>query len=235
MTWLDLGRVWLGVLALSAGFPALADVDATLLAEGWREVVFDGKIPNRFAPAEGGGVVVESDGSVSLLERSLDVDLGATPLLSWRWRVDEQAPPTDLTVKGEDDRSLALYVAFPFVPEEAGAMERMKRAIVENVVGKEAPGRVLIYVWGGEGERGNHVESPHLGQSGISTILRPAGTEAGFWFEELVDIAEDYRRTFGSEPPDPMSIAIGADTDDSRSKAKGFVTDLVFVQRPETL
>ncbi|MGI9417182.1 MAG: DUF3047 domain-containing protein [Geminicoccaceae bacterium] len=230
----NLGRAWLGLLVVLVVMPALAAVDEILLADGWSEVTFDDKIPNRFLPGEAGDVVVQSDGSVSLVQRALDVDLEATPILSWRWRVTTQAPPTDLAVRGEDDRSLALYVAFPFVPEEAGVMERMRRAIVERAAGKEAPGRVLMYVWGGEGDRGDRVESPYLGSSGIITILRPAGAEPGVWLDEMVNIAEDYRRTFGSEPPDPISIAIGADTDDTGSQAEGFVAGLTFVERPRT-
>lgn len=226
---LDLRCTWLAILALFVGVPVLAAVDEALLDAGWREVTFDGKIANRFTPDGTGGVAVQSDKSVSLVQRPLDVDLEATPHLSWRWRVDAPVPPTNLAVKGEDDRSLALYVAFPFVPEEAGVMERMKRAIVEKLAGKEAPGRVLMYVWGGQGDRGDRVQSPYLGDAGMMTILRPARTEAETWFDETVDVAEDYRRTFGSEPPDPASIAIGADTDDTESLVLGVVADLLFV------
>lgn len=232
MLGLNSSRAWLGIFALLIGCPALANVDAALLADGWSEITFDGKTPNRFDDDEAGGVVVKSEGSVSLVQRPLDVDLEATPLLFWRWRVTAEAPPTDLTVKGMDDRTLALYVAFPFVPEEAGVVERMKRAIVERVVGKEAPGRILMYVWGGQGDRGDRLASPHLGQAGIITILRPAGTEPDAWFDEVVDVGADYRQTFGSAPPDPVSIAIGADTDDTASKAEGAVNGLAFIERP---
>lgn len=230
MPGLDLRCVWLGVLALLWAGGALADMGEGLRAEGWREVTFDGKMPNRFAQDEA-GIVVESEGSVSLLQRPVEVDLAMTPRLTWRWRATSSVPPTDLTVKGEDDRALALYVAFPFVPEEASVMERMKRAVVETVAGEEAPGRVLMYVWGGDGERGDRVRSPHLGASGMMTILRPASVSAEGWFEESVDLADDYRMIFGSEPPDPLYVAIGADTDDTETKVEGVVADLGFVSR----
>ncbi|MEM8951191.1 MAG: DUF3047 domain-containing protein, partial [Pseudomonadota bacterium] len=139
---LNLGRVWFLGLLLSLGLPALAGIDEALLADGWSETLFDGKAANRYETDGAGGVTVLSESSVSLVQRPLDVDLAATPLLTWRWRVDEAAPPTDLGVKGGDDRSLAIYVAFPFQPEKAGIMERMKRAVVESVAGEEAPGRV---------------------------------------------------------------------------------------------
>jgi hypothetical protein len=229
MAGLDLRWAWLGALAFTLAGPALADIDARLRAEGWQEITFDRKTPNRFRTDSSGTLLVESDRSVSLIQMPIDVDLDATPFLSWRWRVEQQAPPSDLGVKGEDDRSLALYVAFPFVPEEASIMERMKRAVVEAVAGKDAPGRVLMYVWGGDGTRGDQIESPHMGGSGIITILRPATMEPAIWFDEAINIAEDYRRIFGSEPPDPISLAIGADTDDTMSRVRGAVTDINFI------
>ncbi len=227
-------RTWLGVLALIVGFPALAmNVDQALLADGWLEITFDGKTPNRFSPDGFGGIAVLSDKSVSLIRRPLDVDLEETPFLSWRWQVTVPAPPADLSVKGEDDRSLALYVAFPFVPEEATVFERMRRSVVETVAGEEAPGRVLTYVWGGKAKRGDEVRSPYFGDSGMITVLRPANTSPGRWFEETVDIASDYRRIFGSVAPDPVSIAIGSDSDDTESMVEGVVANLDFVARSE--
>ncbi len=234
MLGLNFGRAWLASLLLSFGLPALAGVDEALLAEGWSEVVFDGKMPNRFAPDDSGGVAVFSEGTVSLLQRPLSVDLQQNPVLTWRWRVDQAAPPTDLAVKGGDDRSLAVYVAFPFQPEEASLMERTKRAIVENLAGKKVPGRVLVYVWGGAGERHDHVPNPYLGEAGMTTILRPAGSETGVWQDESIDVAEDYRDSFASEPPDPISIAIGADSDDTMSRIRAVITDLTFIERAKT-
>lgn len=228
---LYLNRAWLSIFALLASLPVLAQVDEALLAEGWSEVIFDGKAPNHFVSHASGGVTVMSNQSVSLARQPLSVDLEKTPYLAWRWRVESQVPPTDLSTKGEDDRSLALYVAFPFVPEEATLMERMKRAVVETAAGEEAPGRVLTYVWGGDGERFDRVQSPYLGASGIITILRPAHSDEGVWFDEIIDVADDYRQTFGSDAPDPISIAIGADSDDTSSEAKGVIADLSFVAR----
>ncbi len=230
----DLGRVWLVGLALLVGLPALAGVNEALLAEGWSEVLFDGKTPNHFAPDGSGGIAVVSEGDVSLLQRPVSVDLKRNPVLTWRWRVDQAAPPTDLSLKGGDDRSLAVYVAFPFQPEEASLMERTKRAVLESLVGEEAPGRVLVYVWGGKGKRGDHVPNPYLGEAGMTTILRPADSATGVWQEESIDVAEDYRNSFASEPPDPVSIAIGADSDDTMSKIQAFITDLTFIERTKT-
>jgi hypothetical protein len=102
---------------------------------------------------------------------------------------------------------------------------------VEAYAGKDAPGRVIAYVFGGEQPRGTVVESPHLGNAGAVRVLRPADSPTGEWFQERVDLAEDYRAAFGEEPPDPTQIAISADTDDTGSTSRGFVDALTFVGR----
>lgn len=216
-------------LACCLSVPALADVDQPLATQGWQEMTFDGKTTNRFALTKDGALQVDSDGSVSVLQKPLSIDIEATPILRWRWCVTEPAPATDLAIKGEDDRSLAVYVAFPFVPEEASAFEKLERKIVEKTAGPNTPGRILMYVFGGQGERGTIVPSPHLGEAGMMQILRPGGTPAGEWFEETIDITDDYRKAFGTEPPNPMSLAISADTDDTDSHSRGLVIDLGFV------
>ena len=232
MAGLNLGRAWMGVIALLAAVPGLAptraDVDTALIADDWREMTFDGKTPNSFARGGSDAIEVVSRESVSLLQKSIDVDLEATPILNWRWQVSQPAPATDLGIKGADDRSLAVYVAFPFVPEEASLWERFKRGLVEQVAGKDAPGRVLVYVFGGQGQRGDAIASPHLGEAGRLIILRPTDSASDHWYRESVDVAEDYRLSFGSEPPDPMSLAISADTDDTGSTARGLIADLDF-------
>ena len=191
-----------------------------------------GKPANRFAGHPDGSIEVMSSSSVSRLYRPVEVDLDATPV-TWRWRVDQGVPPTDLTQKGEDDTAITLYVGFPWDSERASFTERLKRPLVETLAGEDAPGRVLAYVFGGKQRRGEVVESPHLGAAGAMRVLRPADSPTGEWFAERVDIAQDYRESFGEDPPDPTQIAISADTDDTGSTSRGFVAALAFLGRDE--
>ncbi len=212
---------------------AVAEVDDKLRARGWDEFVFQDKRPNQFSAIGDSGIEVVSQSSVSLLQIPVSVDIETQSILRWRWCVTQPAPMTQLSVRGEDDRSLAIYVAFPFEEEEATAFERMERKIVETTAGEDAPGRVLVYVWGGNEDRGALVDSPYLGASGMMKVLRPTRTPSGQWFSESIDIAEDYRLSFGSDAPNPLYIAISADTDDTQSTARGIVTNLEFLGSPK--
>lgn len=215
------------LLFFSAG-DAAAAVDEALQTKGWNEFLFDGLQANRFTARDDGGIGVISQGGVSLLKMPVSIDIDTLPALQWRWCVTEAAPATSLSIKGADDRSLAIYVAFPFIAEEASAFERIERKIVEATVGKDAPGRILMYVWGGEENRGTLIESPHLGNSGMMKVLRPAESPKNQWFQETINIADDYQAFFGTYPPNPSFIAISADTDDTNSASRGIVTDIEF-------
>jgi hypothetical protein len=218
------------VLALAPA-SAQAVVAPELESKGWREVPNPNKKENEFRAGADGVIEVISNGSVSTLYTPVEVDLDERPVLRWRWRVDEPAPATDLSVKGQDDCSLAVYVGFPFQPEQASFFDRLKRPLVESWVGEDAPGRVLRYVFCGRHEQGEVVESPYLGSAGRIEVLRPADSATGEWFEERVDLAADYRNAFGEEPPDPTQVAIQADTDNTHSTSRAAIADLAFVAR----
>jgi hypothetical protein len=225
-----LAAVLVLLLTLAPGM-ARAVIAPELEAEGWRELPNPNKKENVFSLTPEGAIEVISDDSVSTLHQPIEVDIDERPVLTWRWRVDEPAPATDLSVKGQDDCSLAVYVGFPFDPEQASFFERLKRPLVESWVGDDAPGRVLRYVFCGSHERGEVVESPYLGSAGVIKVLRPADSRAAVWFEEQVDLAADYRDAFGEEPPNPTQLAIQADTDNTHSKSRAYIADIAFVPR----
>ncbi|HYZ25691.1 MAG TPA: DUF3047 domain-containing protein [Geminicoccaceae bacterium] len=226
----DLGLALVALLALVPGM-AQAVVGPELQAAGWRELANPNKAENAYRAGPDGAIEVVSKDSVSTLYKAVSANIRERPLLTWRWRVDEPAPATDLSTKGQDDCSLAVYVGFPYESDQASFFERLKRPLVESWAGEDAPGRVLRYVFCGRHERGEVVASPHLGSAGFVRVLRPADSPTARWFTEQVDLAADYRQAFGEEPPDPAQIAIQADTDDTRSTSRASIADLSFAPR----
>ena len=227
-------RLCLALILLAAFAPRVAEATASaeLQAQGWREIANPSKAENAYRASPEGAIEVVSNNSVSTLYKPVDANLEERPMLTWRWRVEEPAPATDLSVKGEDDCSLAVYVGFPYDPDQASFLDRLKRPLVESWAGENAPGRVLRYVFCGRHQPGEVVESPHFGSAGLIRVLRPADSPTGQWFTEQVDLAADYRLAFGEEPPDPTQIAIQADTDDTKSASRALVADLAFAPRP---
>ncbi|MCE2516399.1 MAG: DUF3047 domain-containing protein [Alphaproteobacteria bacterium] len=221
------------VAALSS--PARADLDDELKKAGWDEITFDDKSPNLFSAinAEHGrvdGVRVVSQSTVSIAFLNVTNDLKKRPKLTWQWRVDTKVIDTDLTREGGDDRSLAIYVAFPYQPEHASFGEKLKRAAVEALKGKDTPGRVLTYVWGGGAAKGAMTENPYAGSYGAFIFQRTPRDPSGQWLTEEVDLRADFIKAFGHEPASPVYIGIGTDTDDTTTRAEAQVQGIRFIE-----
>ena len=223
MRWL---RLFCVIAPLAAGAAELPP-DAQLAAQGWRVLGFESKPHNRYR-AIPGGVEVESRSSVSLLYRAVAPDLARTPCLAWRWRVDRAMPPTDLSRKGGDDRPVALYVSFPYVAAEASFAQKLQRVLVELLHGEDAPGQLLVYVWGGTAAAGSVLSSPYLGKSGALIVLRAGEAPLGEWLPERIDLGRDYARVFGRAARTPSQLAIGADSDDTETASLAQVADIRF-------
>jgi len=209
----------LAVGALAGANPALADLDQQLRDSGWDEILFDDAPPNRFeAITEDNrtiGLTVSSDRSVSVAFLNVDADIGRNPVLSWQWWSKYSGVDTDTTRKGGDDRTLAVYIAFPWQQSEAGFAEKLQRPLVEALKGRNTPGRVLTYVWGGGAAEGVRFENPYTGKYGAMIILKSPAAEPGRWHTEEVDLVRDFEAAFGFKPVNPIYIAVGADSDDT--------------------
>ena len=136
--------------------------------------------------------------------------------------MQEGVAATDLTVKGGDDRNLAVY--FVFVdPSRADALSGgSARRIL-----REGSARALIYVWGGGHGRGVILPSPYSTQL-RTKVLRVSSAGA---HRETVDLISDYRAAFGSLSGALVGLAISADSDDTKGKIIASISDLSLRQQ----
>ncbi|WP_282606408.1 DUF3047 domain-containing protein [Pelagibius sp. Alg239-R121] len=187
--------------------PALAaPVTVPPSFDDWKLLVLPDKQPAEFKVSKDGGLQVEATDAVGFLYA--EIDGAPTKRMAWRWRVDKDIPPTDLSRGGRDDRPLAVHVWFPPKPEDVTLKDRLG-----SLFGYPMIGQVLTYVWGGTAQRGVEMANPHFEDSKL-IVLRSGTTPTGTWFNEEIDIAADYKMAFGTAPPAQAYIAISADTDD---------------------
>ena len=203
-------------LALASALALTAPAHAQPLAfdGSWREQGFLRFSSNDYG--QGGGTLsVTSDGTVSLLWKAVPETLREATKASWGWAVAEGVPATDLTVKGGDDRNLAVYFAWTDPATAANANPNRAARLLRN-----PNTRVLVYVWGDDDARGTLQASPYL--AGLRTvILRQAGTGQHV---ENVDLAADYARAFGGAPGVLMGVGISADSDDTGTRIRASIT-----------
>lgn len=208
-------------------------LSSALRAAGWDILTVPGRPSAHFAAVGPEAVSVSAESAVAFLYRPVpEIDREARRL-SWRWRVDEFVPDTDLSATGKDDRSLALHICFPADLDEMSFWQRVGHSI-ESTFSAPLAGRVLTYVWGGVQPVGSELANPHLDSdgktSGTIIVLRSGGEAGGRWIMEEVDFVADFERIYGYPPPPPAYLAISADSDDTMTRALAFVDKLSFVR-----
>lgn len=186
-------------------------------ATGWQEQRLSLFSSNDYSFGETLGLV--SDGSVSIAWTRVPRENWGAEGASWRWTVDQSVPPTDLSLKGGDDRNISLY--FVFVPESIAPS--LEGANIRALLGNDDV-RIIQYAYGGNHARGQVIPSPYgpTGQ-GVTITLRQAGTGA---YSETVDLAADYARAFGGEAGALIGLAVSGDSDDTSSMIRAAISDL---------
>ena len=176
---------------------------------GWEEQKFSWFSSNDFV-AVSDGLNIISDGTVSLLWATVPEDKRSSAEAVWSWEVFTSVPPTDLTVKGGDDRNIAVY--FVFAPEDQ--VEKLAADTIRMMLSNTNI-KVLMYVFGGDHDRGAFLETPYLGEQGKTIILRSSVLGR---FEERVNLAQDFEKAFDLHSFRLIGLAISADSDDTKSK-----------------
>lgn len=228
------GLAYIGFIATS--HLAHAQIDSQLEANGWKEFTFDDQRQNTFRQIKEGVIEIETNKSVSVAYLPFDtakLDLRKTSNLVFEWQHEGQVIDTDVSKKGGDDRILAIYLAFPYQPEHASLKEKLLRPLVVASQGRDAPGRLLTYLWAGEPKVGRWFENPYTGKAGYMKVIQDAkdgSNNANVWHAHKVNIVADFREKFGHMPPTPAYVAIGVDSDDTKMRAITRVRGLKFVE-----
>jgi hypothetical protein len=218
-------------LTLLFVLPSAAAWAEAPLPVGWQLLKVPGKPVTSFASTQDGVITVSAASSVGFLYRRASGIPGSGNFLTWRWRVDVTPPPTDLSVKGKEDRPLAVHVWFD--NEDGSASDwSMTARLGSWFMRQPLPGKMLTYVWGGTAARGTTLKIPYRKSAGQIWVLRSGNSRPGQWLNETVDIAADFEAAFGYRPGKPAYIAISADTDDKGGESTGTVSGIAFTTTP---
>ena len=131
------------------------------------------------------------------IAKKFEYDLEDYPFLSWQWRVLELPRGGDERYKKTGDSAAAIYVIFP---------------------GLIRPDNIK-YVWSTSLPISTTTESPYNSKTKI-VVLRNQSSPLGTWVSEKVNVYEDYKRLFGSEPKQVKAIGLMSDSDNTESRAK---------------
>ncbi|HEX4916724.1 MAG TPA: DUF3047 domain-containing protein [Limnobacter sp.] len=150
--------------------------------------------------------------------------------LSWDWQVLEHPAQANLQTKAGDDAG-AKVCAFVQIDESRLSLRtRLALGAARTLSGEPLPAATLCYVWGSPGEPVGVVFNNPYTDRVKNLVLRdaPAG---GSMVTETRDVQADARLAFGKELPNgPVKftgIALGADADNTQSKARALFGSLV--------
>lgn len=209
-------RVWTGPFAVFAllAIAVPAEAGSVVLGRfsagdlsGWEAKSFEGETAYRLVDG-GDGTVLEATSRASasglFLERR--IDLAATPVLAWRWRVSGPVDPPDERTRGGDDFAARIY----FVAPGQGLFALPKS---------------VSYVWASRQPVGSSWPNPYT--DNVRMVAVDSGTRhAGEWRSHRRNMREDFRALFGRDITEISHVAIMTDTDNSGLSARSWYGDI---------
>ena len=143
-----------------------------------------------------------------------------TPMtLSWDWKTDALIAGADNREKDREDAPLRVLVAFDGDVATLPDAERKRFSRAKNLAGRDVPYAVLMYIWTTcPGGHSDPIGAHEPGQDAGSCLR--AG-DLGRWQSVQRNLADDYKKAYGTEPGPVLAVAVMTDTDNTGTKAVG--------------
>lgn len=165
----------------------------------------------------------ESNNSASSLKSKYNFNVYEYPIVRWRWKTDQLLLTGDIRKKKTEDATLRIYVNFSYNKETADAGYKFRYNFVKNTYGLEIPQFSLVYVIESREQEEEIYDSPFDPGNSKIIIKRSGKKDERKWFEEEINILDDYRRAFGKEPQKDAYIGIMCDTDNTKESTTSFL------------
>ncbi|MFA5937748.1 MAG: DUF3047 domain-containing protein [Sinimarinibacterium sp.] len=170
-----------------------------------------------------------ANASMALLARPVKIDLHATPMLCWLWRVERVVDTADMETKRGDDYAARVYVAFQLPKRSMSLAVRAQLALARMLYGEHVPDGAINYVWDNRHPVGTHRRNAYTDRTQM-IVLRSGNGEAGGWVVERRNVRDDVIRAFGTDQATLDLVAIAADTDNTGERVRSGFADLRFVE-----
>ena len=164
----------------------------------------------------------ESSASASALIYKNTFNVYDFPRVRWRWKVENVYYGGDAKTKSGDDYPLRIYIMFEFIPDKATLFEKLTFGIAKTLYKSYPPHSSLNYIWANRIHDENMIISPYTDRS-VMIVLEEGTEKVGTWVDEEVNIIRDYKRAFGTDPPEKASIAIMNDSDNTQEASISYM------------
>jgi hypothetical protein len=175
-------------------------------------------------------LAARASASSSGLVRRVRADLRRFPVLAWRWKAMNLPLKGDIGTKAGDDFAVRIYVIFDLDPAVLSIGERMQLALARAIWGEQVPAAALCYVWDLRAPVGSIVPNAYTNR--VRMVVADSGSaQLGRWMSHEADLAADFRRAFGIEPPAVSAVIVSADTDNTGETTDSYFGDIEFRAR----
>lgn len=198
----------------------------------WSVIQLDKKVaPTRYKLEVWDGVPAiraDAKASMALMARPVTVDLQATPVLCWRWRIGGVLKSADLATKQGDDYAARVYVAFKLPDSAISFGTGIKLGLARAIYGDQVPDAAVNYVWDNTHPVGTRAPNAYTDRA--QTVVQQSGDQkAGQWVNERANVLKDVTQAFGSKEARITLLAVASDTDNTGETAEAGFADLHFV------
>ncbi|MGE5089051.1 MAG: DUF3047 domain-containing protein [Candidatus Levyibacteriota bacterium] len=197
----------------------------------WERVpISDRKRPTRYDLVDDAGVVVlhaDADNAASLLAMATDIDLRATPIVAWRWKIAGQIPDADPRLASTEDSPARVVFEFDGDKSKLPLLERGVFGLSKALSGRELPYATLMYVWANREPVGTVIPNPRTRR--VQMVVASTGARnVGAWQSLTRDVHADFLRAFGEEPGKLTAVGVLTDTDNTGGHAEAWYGDIQF-------
>ncbi|MEP7056148.1 MAG: DUF3047 domain-containing protein [Caldimonas sp.] len=150
--------------------------------------------------------------------------------LAWQWRIDEPIEATDLHTKAGDDTALKVCVFFDLPIDRIPFGERQLLRFARSKTTEPVPTATVCYVWDAKLAAGTSLDNAFTRRMRY-LVVRSGPLKPNQWVSERRDITADFTKLFGAESdgvPPIIGIAVGADSDNTKSHSLGYVSGLTL-------
>lgn len=165
---------------------------------------------------------------MALFTRPVTVNLSKTPILCWRWRVNDVVRTANIAKKSGDDQAARVYIRLNLPNSALSLATRAKLALARTRGGKVIPDGAINYVWDNRFPVGTARNNVYTKQAKI-IVAQSGAAQAGRWVNERRNLAADIQKKFKTSKAKVTSIAISSDTDNSGETVTAAFADIHLV------
>ncbi len=169
-----------------------------------------------------------SNNSMALLVKNTSVNLAVTPILCWRWRVNQTIAAADITKKSGDDQAARIYIGLDLPRKAIPIGTRLKLAVARSGSKVRIPDGVINYVWDNKLAVGTSRPNVYTKQAKI-IVMQSGNGDINKWVSERRNLAQDISHQFKTKSAKIESIAISSDTDNAGGSVTAAFADIHFI------